>query len=325
MAYVTSEELQTELENLANSLGITIDELLQDYVTTDSYALDKAAIEARIGAIDVIDSEDGVDTIAEKVNAINTVISNNDGEIQGILDLITANDTAITAEETRALGIESGLRTDVDVAIAKSTANETSINTLSGTVSDNKTAIEGTVNALDTRVGTAEGSLTTLNGDTTVVGSVAKQVADAKSEANTYADTKVATAETNAVASAKTYTDTEVAGVQTQLDALTGEGSGSLGEVEGRVGVVENRLDDTLAEDGVTVIKGIDSKIADGVTATTAVQTDVNAKDTATNARIDDLVGAGLTKGVICGVKATNIFRAHFGLAALDEANCPSA
>lgn len=73
-------------------------------------------------------------------------------------------------------------------AIADATASITSnfqaadtelnnkIDALSKTVSDNETDIEGKVSALDTRVTTAEGSITTLNGDKETAGSVLNTV-----------------------------------------------------------------------------------------------------------------------------------------------------
>ena len=85
--YVTSEELQTELENLAEELGISVKEaldLIKADITTNAQGIADAmtAINANTDAINAITEMDdnGVQSIAEKLKSLNDMLSN-DGEL----------------------------------------------------------------------------------------------------------------------------------------------------------------------------------------------------------------------------------------------------
>jgi hypothetical protein len=68
----------------------------------------------------------------------------------------------------------------------------------------------------------------------------------------------------------KTTSDNKDANLQAQIDALKGSGTGSIGNLEGRVKVVEDTLNDVTV-DGVTT-KGLKTKVADlGVSIVNAV------------------------------------------------------
>ena len=318
MADVTSQDVQDMLEEFANTLGITIDELLTGYLDLETYAVDKQAIMDRFAAIDVIDSEDGIDSLAEKINSINEVISNSDGEIQGILDLITANNTAISDEATRAAGVESGLRSDLDAAVNKGNSNATAISDLSTVVGDNKTAIEGTVSALDDRVVSAEEYITTLQSDDTVEGSLAKMKADEIVRTAAVTDPIKALGEANEAAIAVLNGDAETDGsVAKAVKDATG---GDISDLKGRTEVLEATINDTTDEDD-NIVKGLSTRMNDAENATSALDTKVTDLNAAAVARLDDLdtFRAGLASGIITGVKATNVFRAHFGLGEIDE------
>lgn len=430
MAYVTAEELQLELEGLAEELGISVQELLTNYVTGTDYATDKAAIVARLDALDVIDAADGVDTLAEKVATLNAMFTENSNLATDVLNRIATNATAIADETTRATGVEAGLRTDVDAVTATGNANTSAISALDTRIVNNKTASEAADAALGVRIDGVEGDVTVLNGDETVVGSVANAVKEEETRAKAELATEkaglqaeIAAGDIATVGTAKDYTDareaviradmlagdaanaaaidaantnattlqtemdatqaalglnedgsfspidgsdtldeyiadvasdantlkkavrkvarsakatdaaldakinaetaareTADADLQGQIDALGGTGSGSLGDIESRVDVIEGDLNDKTVDGNI--VKGVKTKVSDLEAGLTANQADQEAKDAATNARIDALDGSGLTKGVICGRKAANKFRAVFGQSPIVE-NCP--
>jgi len=180
MANVTTEELETALQDLADGMGLSVKEYVEaGYLDLTTYGQDKAAIEAKlqantdaISAITEMDDND-VESMAERIAKINAVLSDSDsGELQGILDLINVNIADIAGLRTDV----TGLRTDVDAAVAQGNSNATNIDNLSQAVSDNKEAAELAVSDLSGRVDTAESELEVLKGDETVVGSVAQKV-----------------------------------------------------------------------------------------------------------------------------------------------------
>jgi len=483
MAYVTSAQLQVELESLATGLGISVQELLTNYVDNNTYAVDKAGILTRLDALDVINATDGVTTLAEKVAALDAMLTDpaNQTLATDLLNRVAANAADIAAETARATGVEAQLRTDVDNANATGTANSAAIAAANTTIAGNKTASDAADAALAARVTVNEGSVTTINGDATVVGStdykveqerlravavenangvataanaadiatlnggstvagsVDKKIADSQAiqdaaqatkdaaqatkdaaqdaamtaaqagvDANTASvatlnggstvagsvDAKIAAAagaqsaataalqaEVDAIEAGSglnadgTFTpdngadalyeyvadvagdannlrkavrkvakkskaadvvlqaniDTEVARaqaaetlLQTNIDALSGGAGSSLSALDARVTVNEGVLNDST--DAVTgvVTKGVKTKVTDLEAGLIANQADQDAKDLAVNARVDALVGSGLTTGVICGTKAANAFRAVFAMTPLVE-NCPTA
>jgi len=188
MSCVTTAELQLELQNLAQGLGISVQELLANYVDLNTYQIDTAAINTtlasygqRLDAIDVIDANDNVVTLAEKVKALNDMFTQNGNLATDVLNRIAANATAIASETTRATAAEAALASRLDTDEATLAANTTAINGLSQTVTANKTASDAAVAGLDSRVAADEAAIAKLNGDSTVAGSVAKTVADAVS------------------------------------------------------------------------------------------------------------------------------------------------
>jgi len=425
--YVTSEELQDELEKLANDLGISVQELLQDYVLKTDYATDKAAIVARLDALDVIDDADGVETLAEKVAALNAMFTEDGDLATDVLNRIAQNATDITNETTRATGVEDGLRTDVDTANAGVSTNASAISTVSSDLSTEVSRAQDAEAAIQGQVTTNTDKLTTLNGDSTVEGSVAKAVADEAARASaelatekSNLQTEISDGDAATLTSAKSYADdkmaTEVsaresadADLQEQIDNLSSEGSDANDALQSEVDALESniglnadgtfsansntnyladaisvrdeakildgkvkenadaiasegsraqtaeadlgtRIDGVISDtadsiqtvtDSVTanateiaavkadlydttdadgnLVKGVKTKVSDLETGLVNNQADQDAKDAATNARIDELEGSGLVKGVLCGTKAANKFRAVFGLEALDE------
>ena len=378
MAYVTSQDLQLQLEQLAQDLGVSVQELLTSYYTKGEIDTTIAGITSRLDAIDVIDATDGVTTLAEKVKTINDLLTDpaNQTLATDILNRISANAADIAAETSRATSVEAGLRTDVDAANAGVTQNAADIASLTSTINANKTASDAADSALDVRVTATEGNIATLKGDKTVVGSVDYKVEQERlravaaeaalssqisstgtttlNDANAYTDGAVAGVsaevaverarvdvlegdktvigsvdnkiETHRVASevvmdskiaaSKALSDAADANLQSQIDAIAGTGTGSIGDLEGRVSVLESDMNDTTDVNG-NLVKGVKTKVTDN---TTAIATEEAARLTADanlQSQIDALQGSGLTTGVIDGRVAANKFRSVFGLAPL--------
>jgi len=263
---VTTDELQQALVDLATSMGLSVKEYVEGgFLDLQTYGTDKAAIIARLDAIDKIDAADGVETLAEKIAAFNQVLSNDEGQLQEIVNLITANSASITAESDRAQAAEAQIAGRVDVVEASAASNAQNITNLSNTVAANKTAADDAISGLDTRVTDNENKLDILNGDDTIVGSVAnavKQEADrakaAEAANRATSDANIATAKQEAIDAAAAYTDTKTAAVQSQVDDLVTAGNDTAAAVtalQGEVDTVESAVgleaDGTfLADDG---------------------------------------------------------------------------
>jgi hypothetical protein len=404
MAYMTAQDMQNEIEGLALELGLSVDEalnLLKNYVDSADAALGgridasealisalRADTDANAAAITAITemSDNGVESLAEKVKALNDMFTEDGDLATDVLNRIANNASAIATETTNRqadtanlqaqinadkqdlVDYKSQIATEQAAQDSKISANETGLSTLINTVAANKTASEAADSALEARIVVNEGDLSTLKSDKTVEGSVAYAVeqeavrAKAAEAANrATSDANIATAKTEAIAAAKVESDKVAAdvaanktaqdaintSVQAQLDANDGElavlngdetvegsvakavadaktvldakdadlqaqidalGTGSITDLTDRVTVLESDMNDTVDANG-DVVKGVKTKVADLEAGLVANQADQDAKDAATNARIDALNGSGLETGVMCYKKAANKFR----------------
>jgi len=83
--YVTAEELQRQLEQLAADLGVSVKELvdaLQASIDQNTGRIEAneqsiQQILKRLDAIDVINDQDGVESLAEKIKALDDMLSEN--------------------------------------------------------------------------------------------------------------------------------------------------------------------------------------------------------------------------------------------------------
>lgn len=259
---VTTDELEQALIDLAESMGLSVVEYVQSlgYSTTAELLAAQTGLQDQIDAITEI-SDNGVQSLAEKIQAINEVISNGDGEIQAILTKILENKQLIVDETARATAAEANLQTQVTANTNKGTANENDIATLSGVVTANKSA-QDTVNAdVESRLAAEETHTTLMDGDATVVGSVDYKVeqerlrAVAAEDANrATSDANIATAKAEAVAESEAYTDVETAAriagdanLQTQIDDIVSTGTASAATVA----ALQSELDNTQANIGL--------------------------------------------------------------------------
>lgn len=150
---VTTEELELALEQLAEGMGLSVVEYVNSlgYATVSEVGTHVSDLQGQIDAIIELDAENGVESLAEKVAAINAVLSDENGVIQAIYTKIQENTAAIGAETARATGVEADLQSQI-------TGNTTALT------------------ALTNRVAVTEADLAILKGDDTVVGSVANLI-----------------------------------------------------------------------------------------------------------------------------------------------------
>ena len=252
---VTTQELETALQDLATGLGLSVKEYVEGgFLDLTTYGTDKAAIVARLDALDVIDGADGVDTLAEKVVALNAIFTENGNLATDVLNRIAANTTAIGAVQNEL----TDYKTANDAVQAIQDANIASLQSgqsaLTSTVAANKTASEAADAALDVRATAVEGDIATLKGDDTVVGSVANAVkaetsrAQAAEAANASAATAaIATAKQEAIDAAGVVSAAGDAALQTQIDALGTAGTAT----EAAITAAQAELDATQAAIGL--------------------------------------------------------------------------
>jgi len=226
---VTTEELETALQQLADGMGLSVKEYVESlgYETVAQVTSKVAGVQAQIDAITELDASDGAVSLAEQIKSIEAVLSNEDGVVQQIFTTIQGNSNAILTEKSRAEDIEAGLRTDTDTAIAKGNSNTTAITNLDARVVANRQASESRDTALSDRVSPLESAIALLNNpDLTVEGSIAYAVEQeairAKAAALTLKTTlegSIETAKDEAVQSVKDYADATFAPVVAKSNA----------------------------------------------------------------------------------------------------------
>ncbi len=302
---VTTDDLEVALQDLAEQMGLSVKEYVEGgFLDLTTYGQDMASVVSRLDAIDVVDSEDDIESLAEKIIAVNKVLSDDDGALQGILDLINVNKADIAGLVTTT----DGLRTDVNTAIAKGNSNETALNDYKSVANDRMTEIEGSATDLAGRVTDTEASINTLESNVTVEGSVAYSVEQealrAKNVSGALAD--LATTEKGSLVGAINEVEADGIANKDAIAILNGgtdvEGSvakavedatgGDISDLKGRVEAEETEstrvatiLDDTTDEDD-NLVKGIVTKVADTANAL-AVET--QARIDAMTAQLADL------------------------------------
>jgi len=275
---VTTQNLQALLQQIAQAQGKAV----HDYVQSQGFATEaelQAKINDVLGKIDAItkiDDSDGVETLAEKIQAIQDLLNNEEGAVQEILDRLTSNEKAISDLGTK---VDSNYKliSDAIANIKNSVAkNASDISDVKTQVSNIEAEIQDKFSGIDSRVSAAEKAIETLNGDETVEGSVsyevAKEAARAKA-AEAGLSQAIETAKTDAineaVSQSKTYTDQKVKDAIDNLDVASDSDFQAL---EQRVTKVESVLNDTTDENG-ELQKGIVTRVSDVETALTNEKT----------------------------------------------------
>ena len=252
---VTTEELEQALKDLAEGMGLSVKEYVEGgFLNLTTYGTDKAAMIARLDALDVIDSADGVETLAEKVVTLNAIFTENGNLATDVLNRIAANTAAIGAVQNEL----TSYKTSNDTVQATQDANiaslQSGVSDLTGVVSANKTASEAADVALAGRATAVEGSVSTLTGDKTVEGSVAYVVEQEKLRAvaaeatnRSASDAAIATAKTEAIAAAGVVSAAGDVVLQDQITALTAAGTTS----ENAITALQSELDASQAAIGL--------------------------------------------------------------------------
>lgn len=299
MAYVTAEELQLELEGLAEELGISVSEALAIVTgridTNDGLIAGlTTAVASNASAIEAITEmeENGVQSLAEKVKALNDMFTENGDLATDVLNRIAANTTAIGANATAIAGLDTRVGTTEteivrveDKVDANAIANAGARDALDARITANRVASEDRDTAIGTRIDTVE----------------ATAIAD-KAELTQSISDEVARA-----------TAVE-ADLQTQLDAVSGGGTGSVSDLTDRMVAVETNLNDTTDAEG-NLVKGLNTKVSDNAQAVVDESTRAVSEEVRIEAKVDALAGSGLATGIICGKKASNKFRLQLGQA----------
>ena len=169
---VTAEEVEDMISDFSESFGLSVKEFVEGgFLDLVTYGTDKDAILARLDAIDVVNADDDIDSIAERILAINEVLTSDADALTTLTDAIASiNARAQTIEDTADV-----VRTDLD-AVASSV---TTLNGDADTAGSVAKSIADAVAPVSDKVDAAEAAIAVLNGDDQTEGSVAKAVLDA--------------------------------------------------------------------------------------------------------------------------------------------------
>lgn len=263
---VHTTELETALSQLATSMGMSVVEYVQSLGYSTSAQLTSAVtgVQAQIDAITELDGSNGAESLAEKIAAIDAVLSDENGVIQNILTKILENKQLVVDETARATTAEADLQSQITAAANQGSSSATSITNLENNLAAAIVAYQAKDASQDTLIQANADAIAILNGDNTVDGSVAKAVKAEEDRAKAVEAANTVKADANDVA---------IDDLQSQIDTLTGAGgNGGNTTIEGlnvRVTNVENTLNDTVDGNG-DLVKGNNSRISDLEAAATA-------------------------------------------------------
>jgi len=287
---VTTEQLQKALEQLAAQQGQSVHE----YVQSQGFAKE-ADVQAKlndvlgkINAITKIDADDGVESIAEKINTIQELLNKEDGAVQQILDKITANEKAISDNSTKIdnnfkllSDAINALKTSVNTNVSDIKALKTDVASVTKKVSDVETTLDGKINEVKTVVDT-------LSGDETVEGSVAnmlKAEADRAKAVEAQLNQAIASGNADAikqaVAQAKAYTDNAAKEIVENADFASNK---VVSGIQDSIAKINSILNDSTDENGnlvpglVSTVKANTAKIQKEVADRTAAVTNAVAE-----------------------------------------------
>jgi len=252
---VTTEELELALQELAEGLGLSVKEYVEGgFLDLTTYGTDKAAITARLDALDIIDGSDGIETLAEKVASLNALLSEDGDLATDILNRIATNTTAIGSVQTQLDGYVASNDSVQATQDANIAGLQTSASDLAGVVSANKTASEAADTLLADRLTDTEADIAIIDSDVTVVGSTDYKVEQEKLRAvaaeaanRSVSDASIATAKQEAIDTAGIVSAAGDAALQTQIDNL-GTASGVTDSV---VAALQSEVDASQAALGL--------------------------------------------------------------------------
>jgi hypothetical protein len=243
---VTTEQLQKALEQLAAAQGKSVREFIlsQGFAKEADVEAKINDILAKIDAITKIDDSDGVESLAEKINAIQDLLNNEEGVVQQILDRITQNEKAVS-DLSGKVDSNFQLLSDAIDALKKATQSNTdAINSLSSSLDAVKKDLTDKTSAIENEIAAVKSTVDVLAGDETVEGSVKnliKTEADRAKAAEANLQKAINTAKTDAITSAvsqaKSYTDEQIQKAIDNLDVANNE---TVADIKNRVESIEN-------------------------------------------------------------------------------------
>lgn len=100
---VTTTELEVALQQLAEQMGLSTVEYVQSlgYETVAEVQAKVDTLQGQIDAIVTIDAEDGIETLAEKIELLNTALNSEEGASEAILTRLTTAENDIDALEAQ--------------------------------------------------------------------------------------------------------------------------------------------------------------------------------------------------------------------------------
>jgi polyhydroxyalkanoate synthesis regulator phasin len=265
---VTTQQLLDLLKALAAEQGKAVREYVQSqgFATEADLIAKFNEVNAKIDSIIKIDANDGVETLAEKVQALQDLLNSEEGVVQEILDRLTANEKAISDLAAKEAS-DIKLIQDALAALQTKVDNNTqAISNLQDQVTKEVAELESEIQANAAAIAENKKAIDVLNGDASVEGSVdykvAQETARAKAAEAGLAqaiETAKADAIKEAVSEANAYTDQKV---QEAIDSLDVASDSEFQALEERVTEIENVLNDTTNEDG-ELEKGLVSQVKD--------------------------------------------------------------
>ena len=250
---LTNEET-IALENLLLQMSELSGKSLREYVDGIRADVEKsqadaiAKLQGQLSAITEMD-DNGVESLAEKIKHIQDMLGTDD-TVQTIVNLIKDNKDFTKQVEERVSALEASTGTKfagIDASLsnldAKITKNVSDLATINKNVNEVNASVESLSKSVDDKF-------------TEFSGNVETQIKTVQTAANAYADKVVG----DVLNTAKSYTDGKVAQVQTELEALKGDGEGSLGAIESKVADLETSLKGKMDETG-NVIEGIEAVV----------------------------------------------------------------
>jgi len=289
MANVTTEELQKQLEALAEGMGQSVHEYVQSQGFADEQDVLNRFVEVnkKIDAITEMD-DNGVESLAEKIKSLKDLLANEDGVVQGLVDKINANAKAIddikAGTDTNFKKLQDALNANgvkIDDALSK-------IDTVKASVSDLNKKVEEKIAEAGNSIEEVKAKVETLNGDATVDGSIAKQIADESNRTNV----SIEQAKQAAIDESKKYADDKI----DSLDLASNE---EISKLKDRATNIESALNDATDADGNLVkglktkveenISGLSKEISDRVAAVEKALNDAKAYTDANTLKADDI------------------------------------
>ena len=261
---VTTEALQKALQDLAAKMGINVHKYVQSqgFANEADVTAKFTEVEGKLDSILKIDPNDKVESIAEKIQSLKSILDADEGSIQKILDQLSQNSKAIA-------DVRKGLEDKVAAAQTKIDSINAQINTINGNVdglgkniNDVKGSLETFRSGFEKRMTTVEGTVKTLTGDESVEGSVAsmlKAERDRAGAAEAEINKTIESTSAKTLESAKTYSDSAIKDALAKADITKNTDFVALKD---KVANVEGVLNDTVDAKG-NLEKGVVSKVAD--------------------------------------------------------------